>query len=257
MILKRNLTLRDEAGKMIIFENVSLNYATGAVGLDNVSLQIKRGEFVFIVGSTGGGKSSLLKVVYAEEKLNAGKLLVLRNDITNLPPRLIPLIRRNIGVIFQDFQLLSNRTVEENVAFALEVIGAPDTEIEKKVLIVLKLVGLDGKEKSFPNELSGGEQQRVSIARAIINNPPILLADEPTGNLDPDTSVGIVDLLSRINARGTTIMMATHDQSIVDRYQRRVILIEEGRVIADISKGGYQDAITHAQVFPQRNVVEY
>ena len=242
---------------MIIFENVSLSYPTGATGLDNVSLRVGRGEFVFIVGSTGGGKSTLLKVVYAEEKVDSGRVLVLRGDITHLPPRLIPLIRRNIGVVFQDYQLLANRTVEENVAFTLEVIGAPGYEVQRKVPLVLKLVGLSEKGTCYPDELSGGEQQRVSIARAIINNPPILLADEPTGNLDPDTSVGIVDLLMKINSRGTTVLMATHNQSIVNSFRKRVVLIEEGKVITDIPKGGYPDAIESSQVFHQGNPSQY
>lgn len=233
---------------MIIFENVSLKYPTGVVGLENISNHITRGEFVFIVGSTGGGKSTFLKVIYAEERINSGRILVLRGDISNLPPRLVPLVRRNVGVIFQDFQLLSNRTVEENIAFSLEVIGNSRYEVMRKVPIVLKLVGLEGKEKSYPDELSGGEQQRVSIARAIINNPPILLADEPTGNLDPDTSIEIVELLMKINARGTTIVMATHDHAIVDKYMKRVILIEDGRIIADIPKGGYKDAVACSKI---------
>lgn len=242
---------------MIIFENVSLRYPSGVIGLENVSLQVDRGEFVFLVGSTGGGKSTLLKVIYAEEKVDSGRILVLRGDITNLPRRLVPLIRRNIGVIFQDFQLLSNRTVEENVAFTLEVVGAPTYEIRRKVPIVLKLVGLSDKEKCYPTELSGGEQQRVSIARAIINNPPILLADEPTGNLDPDTSVGIVDLLDKINTHGTTVIMATHDQNIVDMFRKRVVQIESGRIVKDIIKGGYRDEFTSHQVLSKGNFAEH
>ncbi|MFH1514712.1 MAG: cell division ATP-binding protein FtsE [bacterium] len=242
---------------MIIFENVCLRYPTGMVGLENVDLRVGRGEFLFVVGSTGGGKSTLLKVIYAEERIDSGKILVLRGDISSLPPRLVPLVRRNIGVVFQDFQLLSNRTVEENIAFTLEVIGAPSYEILRKVPAVLKLVGLEGKERIYPNELSGGEQQRVSIARAIINNPPILLADEPTGNLDPETSIGILKLLLKINERGTTVLMATHDQSIVDRFQKRVVLIEEGKILADITKGGYQDAIKGYQIFRKGSSAQY
>jgi cell division transport system ATP-binding protein len=242
---------------MIIFENVSLRYPSGVIGLENVDLHVGRGEFVFLVGSTGGGKSTLLKAIYAEEKVDSGRILVLRGDITNLPRRLVPLIRRNIGVIFQDFQLLANRTVEENVAFTLEVVGAPSYEIHRKVPIVLKLVGLGDKEKCLPTELSGGEQQRVSIARAIINNPPILLADEPTGNLDPDTSVGIVDLLDKINARGTTVMMATHDQNIVDLFRKRVVQIENGRIVKDIIKGGYRDEFTDNPVLSKGNFAEH
>jgi len=242
---------------MIIFENVSLNYSTGAIGLVDVNLQIGRGEFVFLVGSTGGGKSTLLKVIYAEEKVETGKILVLRGDITNLPPRLVPLVRRNVGVIFQDFQLLQNRTVEENVAFSLEVIGAPGFEIRRKVSLVLKRVGLGEKTKCYPDELSGGEQQRVSIARAIINNPPILLADEPTGNLDPATSVGIVELLEKINLRGTTVVVATHDHSIVDLFMKCVILIEGGRVLIDLTKGGYRDAMERYEVLLKGDLVKH
>jgi len=242
---------------MIIFENVSLNYSTGTIGLVDVNLRIDRGEFIFLVGSTGGGKSTLLKVIYAEEKVEKGRILVLRGDITNLPPRLVPLVRRNVGVIFQDFQLLQNRTVEENVAFTLEVIGAPRYEIKRKVSLVLKRVGLDGKENSYPDELSGGEQQRVSIARAIINNPPILLADEPTGNLDPATSVGIIELLEKINQRGTTVVVATHDHSIVDLFKKRVILIEGGRVLIDLPKGGYRDAMERYEVLLKGNLVKH
>jgi len=242
---------------MIIFENVSLTYPTGAIGLVDVNLHIGRGEFVFLVGSTGGGKSTLLKAIYAEEKAKIGRVLVLRSDITNPPPRMIPLIRRNIGVIFQDFQLLQNRTVEENVAFTLEVIGAPRYEIVKKVPLVLKLVNLTGKEKCYPDELSGGEQQRVSIARAIINNPPILLADEPTGNLDPATSLEIIELLERINQRGTTVMVATHDENIVNAFRKRVVLIEQGQILVDIPKGGYRDAFEVYQVLSKRNSVKH
>ncbi|MCD6217149.1 cell division ATP-binding protein FtsE [bacterium] len=242
---------------MIIFKNVNLKYPTGIIGLDNVSLRIGRGDFVFIVGSTGGGKSTLLKVIYAEEKIDSGSILVLRGDISDVPSRLVPMVRRSIGVVFQNFELLSNRTIEENVAFTLDVIGAPKYEIERKVPAALKLVGLDGKEKNYPDELSGGEQQRVSIARAIINNPPILLADEPTGNLDPGTSVGIVKLLMKINEKGTTVLMATHDKNIVDMFQKRVVQIEDGQILSDISSGGYQDAIQRGQVFPKRNTAQH
>lgn len=242
---------------MIIFENVNLTYPTGAIGLVEVSIQIGRGEFVFLVGSTGGGKSTLLKAIYAEERIQSGRVLVLRGDVTNPHPRLIPMIRRSIGVIFQDFQLLQNRTVEENVAFTLEVIGAPRYEINKKVPTVLKLVNLSGKEKCYPDELSGGEQQRVSIARAIINNPPILLADEPTGNLDPATSIEIVELLERINQRGTTVVVATHDENVVNAFRKRVVLIEQGQILVDIPKGGYRDAVESYQVLCKRDSVKH
>lgn len=242
---------------MIIFKNVNHKYSSGIIGLDNVNLRVARGDFVFVVGTTGGGKSTLLKVIYAEEKIDSGQILVLRGDISDLSPRTVPLVRRNIGVVFQSYELLSNRTVEENVAFTLEVIGVPKYEVVRKVPAILRLVGLEGKGKSYPDELSGGEQQRVSIARAIINNPPILLADEPTGNLDPDTSVGIVKLLMKINENGTTVLMATHDKTIVDTFAKRVLLIENGKILADIPKGGYADAIKCSKVFHQRNASQY
>ncbi|MFQ6097734.1 MAG: cell division ATP-binding protein FtsE [Armatimonadota bacterium] len=226
---------------MIQLRGVSLTYPNGTQALTNLDLRIGKGEFVFIVGPSGTGKSSLLKLIYREEVPTTGKVLVAGRDVSLLPASRVPFLRRQMGVIFQDFRLLPDRTVRENVAFALQVLGASRRERIKRVRMVLDMVGLWGKVDALPEELSGGEQQRVSIARAIANNPPVLLADEPTGNLDPDTSLDIVRLLEEINERGTTVVMATHDQHIVDATKKRVVALASGTVVRDAEKGSYAD----------------
>jgi cell division transport system ATP-binding protein len=207
--------------------------------LDDVSLEIEKGEFVFLVGTSGSGKSTFLKLVLREEKSSDGRIHVLGKDLGRLSQWKIPMLRRQVGTVFQDFRLLPNKTVAENVAFALEVIGRPENHIAKVVPEVLELVGLAGKEGRRPDELSGGEQQRVAIARAFVNKPMLLIADEPTGNLDPNTSVGIMKLLDRINRTGTTVIMATHDAAIVDQMRKRVIELEGGHLVRDQSRGVY------------------
>ncbi|MFP5256715.1 MAG: cell division ATP-binding protein FtsE [Acidimicrobiia bacterium] len=225
---------------MITLENVSKIYKGDVVALNDASLEISRGEFVFLVGASGSGKSTFLRLVNREEHPEKGKIYVAGKDIGALPSWKVPHLRRNIGSVFQDFKLLTNKTVYENVAFALEVIGRPRSVVKTQVPAILELVGLGKKMGNFPNELSGGEQQRVSIARAFVNRPLILLADEPTGNLDPATSVGIMRLLDRINRTGTTVLMATHDRSIVDTMRRRVIELDRGSIIRDQSRGVYE-----------------
>ena len=225
---------------MIRFENVTKIYqGTTRPALDNVSLEIGKGEFVFLVGASGSGKSTFLRLSLKEDKPTRGVVHVAGKDVARLPGWKVPQLRRQIGVVFQDFRLLPNKTVHENVAFALEVTGRPQHTIVKVVPEVLDLVGLAGKERRFPHELSGGEQQRVAIARAFVNRPAILLADEPTGNLDPATSVGIMRLLDRINRTGTTIVMATHDDEIVDQMRKRVCELEDGRLVRDQDRGVY------------------
>ena len=225
---------------MIRFQNVTKYYPTSArAALVDVSVEIEKGEFVFIVGQSGSGKSTFLRLVLKEEKPNQGDIWVAGKELDRLSHWKVPQLRRQIGTVFQDFLLLPNKTVRENVAFALEVIGKPRHTIAKVVPEVLDLVGLAGKEDRMPNELSGGEQQRVAIARAFVNRPPILLADEPTGNLDPTTSLGIMKLLDRINRTGTTIVMATHDDEIVDQMRKRVIELSDGRLVRDQSRGVY------------------
>lgn len=225
---------------MIRFENVTKVYARGArPALDQVSLDIDRGEFVFLVGSSGSGKSTFLRLVMREERASAGKVFVAGKEMGSLSSWKVPVMRRQIGVVFQDFRLLPNKTVFENVAFALQVIGKPRHHILTTVPEVLEMVGLAGKEKRRPHELSGGEQQRVAIARAFVNRPSILLADEPTGNLDPTTSLGIMRLLDRINRTGTTVVMATHDDEIVDQMRKRVIELATGAMVRDQSHGVY------------------
>ena len=225
---------------MIRFDNVTKVYPKqGRPALDDVSLEIDEGEFVFLVGASGSGKSTFLRLVLKEEKPSLGRVHVAGKDLGRLSSWKVPGLRRQIGTVFQDFRLLPNKTVEQNVAFALEVIGRPRSQIQKVVPEVLDLVGLADKAHRLPGELSGGEQQRVAIARAFANRPIVLLADEPTGNLDPSTSVGIMKLLDRINRTGTTVMMATHDSQIVDSMRRRVIELDGGKVIRDQSRGVY------------------
>ena len=225
---------------MIRFADVSKIYPKqGKPALDDVSLEIEKGEFVFLVGASGSGKSTFLRLVLKEEKPSQGHVHVAGKDLGRLSSWKVPGLRRQIGTVFQDFRLLPNKTVTQNVAFALEVIGRPQSQIRKIIPEVLDLVGLADKAERLPGELSGGEQQRVAIARAFANRPIILLADEPTGNLDPTTSVGIMKLLDRINRTGTTVVMATHDSQIVDSMRRRVVELEGGKLIRDQSRGVY------------------
>jgi cell division transport system ATP-binding protein len=225
---------------MIRFDEVSKVYATGGrPALDKVSVDIERGEFVFVVGASGSGKSTMLRLVLKEERATSGTVHVAGRNLQTLSSWKVPQLRRSIGTVFQDFRLLPNKTVAQNVAFALQVIGKPRHTIAQVVPETLELVGLQGKQKRLPHELSGGEQQRVAIARAFVNRPAILLADEPTGNLDPTTSLGIMRLLDRINRTGTTIVMATHDDEIVDQMRKRVVELEDGRVVRDQSRGVY------------------
>ncbi|MCU1455321.1 MAG: Cell-division transporter (ATP-binding protein) [Acidimicrobiales bacterium] len=225
---------------MIKLENVSKVYKGDVVALRDASCDIQKGEFVFLVGPSGSGKSTMIRLLNKEEDPNTGHIFVAGKDIGQLSSWKVPFLRRNIGCVFQDYKLLSNKTVYENVAFALEVIGRPRHVIKTQVPAILELVGLSKKQKNYPDELSGGEQQRVSIARAFVNRPLILLADEPTGNLDPATSVGIMRLLDRINRTGTTVVMATHDRGIVDTMRRRVIELDRGAIIRDQARGVYE-----------------
>ncbi len=225
---------------MIRFENVTKTYPrTTRPALNDINLEIEKGQFAFVVGPSGSGKSTLLRLVIREEPTTSGSVLVAGSDLGLLPPRKVPRLRRQIGTVFQDFRLLPNRTVTQNVAFALQVLGKPSRVIRQLVPETLELVGLDGKGRRMPHELSGGEQQRVAIARAVVNNPLILLADEPTGNLDPATSLDIVRLLARINSTGTTVVMATHDNVIVDELRRRVVELSDGEVVRDEEQGYY------------------
>ena len=225
---------------MILFDHVNKTYASqNRPALDDVSLEIEKGEFVFLVGPSGSGKSTFLRLVLREERPNSGQVWVLGKELNGLSNWKIPTLRRQIGTVFQDFRLLPNKSVFENVAFALEVIGKPRSHIRKVVPEVLEVVGLEDKMERRPDELSGGEQQRVAIARAFVNRPMLLIADEPTGNLDPNTSVGIMKLLDRINRLGTTVIMSTHDSQIVDQMRRRVIELETGHLVRDQSRGVY------------------
>jgi cell division transport system ATP-binding protein len=225
---------------MISVQNVTKKYkGTPRPALDQVSLEIEKGDFVFLVGASGSGKSSLMRLMLREDIPNSGSVHVLGENLVGLPARRVPFFRRKLGVVFQDFRLLPNKTVAQNVAFSLEVIGKSQGFIQEAVPDVLGLVGLAEKADRLPSELSGGEQQRVALARAIVNKPAILLADEPTGNLDPTTSEGIMALLHSINLAGTTVVMATHDRSIVDKMQRRVVELSQGQIIRDQASGGY------------------
>ena len=229
---------RNETNRMIRMKNVSKIYENGAVALDHVNIEIAKGEFVFVVGVSGAGKSTFIKMLFREELPTEGELFVNGHDVVHMDMTDVPYLRRGLGVIFQDYRLLSDKTVYENVAFAMRVIEAPRQMIQRRVNAVLDVVGLRDKYRDFPSQLSGGEQQRVAIARAIVNDPAILIADEPTGNLDPETSWDIMDIFKRINAAGTTIVMATHDKNIVDTMQRRVVAIEDGKIVRDEQRGG-------------------
>ncbi|MDP1795558.1 MAG: cell division ATP-binding protein FtsE [Acidimicrobiales bacterium] len=224
---------------MIRLDHVTKSYKNSTVAMRDVSVNIDKGEFVFLVGPSGSGKSTFLRLLTKEEKPETGQIFVAGKDIGELSPWKVPYLRRNIGCVFQDFRLLPNKTVHQNVAFALEVIGRPRHVIESQVPQILELVGLKAKADNLPTELSGGEQQRVAIARAFVNRPLILLADEPTGNLDPNTTIGIMRLLDRINRTGTTVLMATHDQGIVDSMRRRVIELDRGVKVRDQARGVY------------------
>lgn len=224
---------------MICFNDVTKIYDNDAKGIFHVSIYIERGEFVFIVGPSGSGKSTFIRLLLKEVDLTSGEIMVSRQNLSFIHPKLLPFYRRNIGIVFQDFRLLPNKTVYDNVAFAMKIVGAPSKEIKRCVPAVLSMVGLEKKYKSYPDQLSGGEKQRTAIARAIINKPPVLLADEPTGNLDPDNAYEIMNLLDEINSKGTTVIVATHAKDLVNNMQKRVISFENGNLISDIKKGVY------------------
>jgi len=226
---------------LIQLHNITKIYPNNVTALKNISLSIEKGEFVFIIGSSGSGKSTLLKLLLKEIEPTQGEIIINDKNITHLKKKEIPFLRRKLGVVFQDFRLLPNKTVYENVAFAMQIVEATPKEIRRNVPMVLSMVGLAKKARCYPNQLSGGEQQRTALARAIINNPPILICDEPTGNLDPVTSWEIMKLLKDINDRGTTVIIATHEKDIVDKMKKRVIEIKNGTLIRDLSKGGYSD----------------
>ena len=225
---------------MIEFRNVSKKYDTGTEAIHNINFKINKGEFAFLVGSSGSGKSTIIKLILKEEEPTSGNIIINGKDTTFLKPSRVPFLRRSMGIVFQDFRLLPDKTVYENVAFAMYVVRATPKHIRRQVPMVLSLVGLANKAKVYPNELSGGEQQRVALARAIVNNPSMLIADEPTGNLDPNTAWDIMELLNDINLRGTTVVVATHAKDIVDKMNKRVIRIDQGNIVRD-EKGGYDE----------------
>lgn len=227
---------------MIEFRNVSKTYDTGTEAIHTANFKIDKGEFCFLVGSSGSGKSTLIKMILKEEEPSSGNIIINGKDTTFLKPSRVPYLRRSMGIVFQDFRLLPDKTVYENVAFAMYVVKATPKHIRRQVPMVLSLVGLSNKAKVYPNELSGGEQQRVALARAIVNNPSMLIADEPTGNLDPNTAWDIMELLNDINLRGTTVVVATHAKDIVDKMNKRVIRIDHGNIVRD-EKGGYDGEI--------------
>ena len=235
----RSADLPPDPRNVVEFRSVSKHYDEGDIGLDSATFNIRRGEFVFLVGSTGSGKSTVMRLLIKEREPSAGTVRVAGRDLAEITRTKVPYYRRNIGVVFQDFKLLPNRTVYDNVAYALSATGASRKEIRAKVPDILRLTGLSTKLHNFPDQLSGGEQQRVSVARAFVNHPPLLLADEPTGNLDPHTSIGIMQLLYRINRAGTTVLVATHDAHMVDRMRRRVIELRGGEIVRDEASGLY------------------
>ena len=226
---------------MITLENVSKTYSTGSPALNNINLKIESGEFVFIVGNSGSGKSTLIKLLLKELEPTSGKIYVNNRYINKLSRKKLPMLRRDIGVVFQDFRLLNDRNVYDNIAFAMKVVEAPQRQIRSKVLAMLSMVGLLDKYRSFPKQMSGGEQQRVALARALVNEPKILLADEPTGNLDPDNAWEIMKLLEEINSKGTTVIVVTHNLEIVKVMKKRVITVKKGTIVSDSKKGGYDD----------------
>ncbi len=243
--MMKNVTICINKGEveMIEFKNVTKVYGKNIPALSNINLSIDKGEFVFLVGPSGAGKSTFIKTLLKEVDPSSGSVVVNNVDITTLKRKDVPYYRRKIGVVFQDFRLIPNLNVYENVAFAMRVVESPMKDIRKKVPAVLSMVGLSNKHKAFPHELSGGEQQRVSLARALVNNPALIIADEPTGNLDPDTSMEIMDILNDINRAGTTILMATHAKDIVDNMKKRVVALEKGNLVRDEQRGsyGYED----------------
>ena len=228
---------------MIEFRNVSKTYSTGTEAVHNANFKIEKGEFAFLVGTSGSGKSTLIKMILKEEDPTSGNIIINGKDTTFLKPKRVPYLRRSMGVVFQDFRLLPDKTVYDNVAFAMYIVRATPKHIRRQVPMVLAMVGLSGKAKMYPNELSGGEQQRVALARALVNNPSMLIADEPTGNLDPETAWDIMTLLNDINMRVTTVVVATHAKDIVDRMKKRVIHIDNGVIDRDDKKGGYDSEI--------------
>ena len=233
---------------MITFENVTMRYARGDTpALQGADVEIGRGDFVFVVGASGSGKSTMMRLIILEKEATQGRVLVAGKDLSRLPNRKVPALRRQVGTVFQDFRLLSGKTVHQNIAYVLQVLGAKRHTIKQIVPETLELVGLQDKGKRLPHELSGGEQQRVAIARAMVNKPPILLADEPTGNLDPETSQEIVAILDRINRTGTTVVMATHDTTIVNRFRKRVVQLRDGVLVRDQADGEY-DAVEEGLV---------
>lgn len=226
------------AAKPIIeFRGVSKTYQTGVHALEDVNIKINNGEFVFVVGSSGAGKSTFMKLIMREEKANTGKIVVNGFDLTNMKRKDVPMLRRTMGIVFQDFRLIPNMTVFDNVAFAMHVVGADNKDIRKEVSKALSKVGLGNKARALPNQLSGGEQQRVGLARALVNSPDLIIADEPTGNVDPNMSYEIVTLLTEINKKGTTILMVTHDHNLVRDFQHRVIMLDSGKIVADNDRG--------------------
>ena len=228
---------------MIEFRNVNKKYNTGTKALKNVNFRIDKGEFCFLVGTSGSGKSTLIKLILKEEEPTSGTIIINGKDTTFLKQNRVPYLRRSMGVVFQDFRLLPDKTVYDNVAYAMYIVRATPKHIRRQVPMVLSLVELSGNAKMYPNELSGGEQQRVALARALVNNPSMLIADEPTGNLDPETAWDIMNLLNDINMRGTTVVVATHAKDIVDQIKKRVIQIDKGEIIRDDKKGGYNSEI--------------
>lgn len=240
--VKRKGKLRlNPNGDIITLENVSKAYVTGSPALNGVNLRVKKGEFVFIIGDSGSGKSTMIKLLLRELRATDGRIMVMGEDLTKLRHGKVPKYRRNLGIVFQDFRLLKDRNVYENVAFAQRIIQVPGKDIKRNVPAILSIVGLAGKYKALPKQLSGGEQQRVAIARALINRPAILLADEPTGNLDPDTTWEIMKLLEKINENGTTILMVTHNREIVDAMKKRVVTMKKGVIVSDEERGGYSN----------------
>lgn len=228
---------------LIRISDLQKTYKTGTVALYDIDLTISKGDFVFIIGACGSGKSTLIKMLYREEKPDKGSIIIGGVNVAKLKNRKVYILRRKLGVVFQDFKLLPKLTVFENVAFAMEVFAVDKKKIQKRVMEVLELVGLKGKVRQYPNQLSGGEQQRLCIARAIVNNPKLLICDEPTGNLDPDTSMGIMKVLDDINKMGTTIVMTTHNRDIVNKMQKRVIVLEEGKIVKDYERGKYYEVL--------------
>ena len=228
---------------MIEFKNVSKIYVTGTEAVHNATFTIEKGEFAFLVGTSGSGKSTIIKLILKEEEASRGNIIINGKDITYLRQKRVPYLRRSMGVVFQDFRLLPDKTVYDNVAFAMHIVRATPKHIRRQVPMVLSLVGLSNKAKMYPNELSGGEQQRVALARALVNYPSMIIADEPTGNLDPETAWDIMNLLNEINARGTTVVMATHAKDIVNKMKKRVIQIDKGVIVRDDKRGGYNSEV--------------